>query len=155
MPTLLISWRTRSYPAVVQHGNIIFLAHALDRLYGTDGVRLHRELVRNALDLLDPEPALKVAGLPSSGRVSLLQQAAKNRYVAHLLYSPALQRGSVKVIEDFPSIPDATLELRLPEQVVKVRTIPGGEVLPVVRDGNLLKVAVPAFTMHTGIVLEY
>ena len=106
--------------------------------------------------LLDPEPALKVAGLPSSGRVSLLQPGGEEP----LRGPPALQSRTpaaarCRVIEDFPSIPDATLELRLPEQVVKVRTIPGGEVLPVVREGNLLKVAVPAFSMHTGIVLEY
>jgi hypothetical protein len=135
--------------------NIIFIAHALDRLYSTDGVRLHRELVRNALDLLDPEPALKVTGLPSSGRVSLLHQQAKNRYVAHLLYSPALQRGSVKVIEDFPSTPGVKLEVRVPERVTKVRCIPAGETLAFTQEAGLLKLAVPTFTMHTGIVLEY
>ena len=144
-----------AFPAVVRNGNIIFLAHALDRLYYTDGVRLHRDLVRNALDLLDPEPALKVTGLPSSGRVSLLHQKAKNRYVAHLLYSPALQRGSVKVIEDFPAIPGVKLEVRVPERVTKARCIPRGETLAFTQEAGLLKVAVPTFRMHAGIVLEY
>jgi hypothetical protein len=46
--------------------------------------------------------------------VSLLRQADKNRYVAHLLYSPALQRGEVKVIEDFPPIPGVKLAVRVP-----------------------------------------
>jgi len=140
---------------VVRSGNIIFLAHALDRLYYTEGVRLYRDLVRNALDLLDPEPVLKVTGLPSSGRVSLLHQKAKNRYVAHLLYSPALQRGSVKVIEDFPAIPGGKLEVRVPERVTKARCIPRGETLAFTQEAGLLKVAVPTFRMHAGIVLEY
>lgn len=144
-----------AFPAVVRHGNLIFFAHALDRLYYTHGVRLHRELLKNALDLLDAAPVLKVTGLPSSGRVSLLRQADQNRYVAHLLYSPALQRGEVKVIEDFPPIPDVKLTVRVPERVTKVRTIPAGQTLAFTQDAGVVTIAVPTFTMHTGIVLEY
>jgi hypothetical protein len=98
---------------------------------------------------------LKVTGLPSSGRVSLLRQADKNRYVAHLLYSPALQRGEVKVIEDFPPIPGVKLAVRVPERVTRVRAIPAGETLTFSQAAGLLTVAVPTFTMHTGIVMEY
>ncbi len=144
-----------AFPAVVRQGNVIFFAHALDRLYYKHGVRLHRQLLQNALDLLDSAPVLKVTGLPSSGRVSLLRQAEQHRYVAHLLYSPALQRGEVKVIEDFPPIPGVKLAVRVPERVTKVRTIPAGETLPFTQDAGALTVAVPTFTMHTGVVLEY
>jgi hypothetical protein len=144
-----------AFPAVVQQGNVIFFAHAIDRLYYKHGVRLHRQLLQNALDLLDSAPVLKVTGLPSSGRVSLLRQTDKNRYVAHVLYSPALQRGEVKVIEDFPPIPGVKLTVRVPERVTKVRTIPVGETLAFTQEAGVLTVAVPTFTMHTGIVLEY
>ena len=144
-----------AFPAVVRNGNVIFIAHPLDRLYYANGCRLHRELFKNAIDLLEAAPALKVTGLPSSGRVNLLQQEAKNRYVAHLLYSPALQRGDCKVIEDFPPIPDVKLEVRVPETVTKVRTIPAGETLAFRQQDGVVKVSVPTFTMHAGIVLEY
>ena len=144
-----------AFPAVLRNGNVIFFAHALDRLYHANGVRLHRDLFRNALDLLDPAPVMKVTGLPSSGRVSLLRQADKHRYVAHLLYSPPLQRGDCKVIEDFPPIPGVTLEVRVPEKVVKVRAVPAGETLSFKQKAGVVKVAVPTFTMHTGIVFEY
>lgn len=147
------------YAAVMRHGNVIFFAHALDRLYNEHGVRLHRDLVRNALDLLETDPVLRVRQLPSSGRVSLLKQEAQRRYVAHLLYSPVLQRGSVKVIEDFPTIGGVALELRVPEKVRAVRTVPGGEALAFTAkaegEGAVVRVAVPAFTMHTAVVFEY
>lgn len=143
------------YPAVLRNGNVIFFAHSLDRLYYASAVRQHRELFRHALNLLDPAPVLKVNGLPSSGRVSLLHQADKRRYVAHLLYSPALQRGDVKVIEDFPPIPGVSLDVRVPERIGKVRTIPAGEALAFRQDASVVRIAVPTFTMHTGIVLEY
>jgi hypothetical protein len=144
-----------AFPAVVRNGNVVFFAHPLDRLYYANGVRLHRELFKSAIDMLDAAPVLKVMGLPSSGRVSLLRQEAKNRYVAHLLYSPALQRGDCKVIEDFPSICGVTLEIRIPERASKVRMIPDGATLAFTQENGTVKVAVPTFAMHTGVVLEY
>lgn len=142
-------------PAVVRNGNVIFFAHPLDRLYYASAVRLHRDLFKNALELLDPAPVLSVTGLPSSGRVSMLHQEDKHRYVAHLLYSPALQRGDVKVIEDFPPIPGVNLEMRVPERITNVRAIPADEPVVFRQEAGVLRVAVPTFTMHTAIVLEY
>lgn len=144
-----------AYPAVVKNGNVLFFAHPLDRIYYANGVRLHRELFKNGLDLLGTDPALRVSGLPSSGRVSFLRQGRNNRYVAHLLYSPALQRGDCKVIEDFPTISPVTLEVRVPERIAKARIIPDGETLAFTQQNNAVTVAVPAFKMHTGVVLEY
>jgi len=143
------------FPAVLRNGNIVFFAHPLDRLYYANGLRLHRELFKNAIDLLETESTLKVTGLPSSGRVSFLHQEPKNRYVAHLLYSPALQRGDCKVIEDFPAIDRVTLQVRVPEHITKIRTVPAGEPLDFSQRNGLLEVAVPTFTMHTGVVFEY
>jgi hypothetical protein len=144
-----------AFPAVVRNGNVIFFAHPLDRLYYANGVRLHRELFKSAIDMVGDAPVLKVTGLPSSGRVSLLRQEAKNRYVAHLLYSPALQRGDCKVIEDFPAISGVTLEVKVPERATKVRVIPEGGTVSFTQENSTVKVVVPAFAMHTGVVLEY
>ncbi len=144
-----------AFPAVVRHGNCLFFAHPLDRLYYTDGVRLHRDLVRNALDALETAPVLRVTGLPSSGRANLLHQESERRYVAHLLYSPALQRGSVKVIEDFLPVPGVTLAVRVPERITQVRAIPSSEAIPFTLIDGVLTIDVPTFTMHTGIVMSY
>lgn len=143
------------FPAVVRNGNVVFFAHPLDRLYYASGVRLHRELFKSAIDQLGAEAVLKVMELPSSGRVSLLRQETKNRYVAHLLYSPALQRGDCKVIEDLPSISGVTLEMRVPERATRLRMIPDGETLAFTQENGTVKVAVPTFAMHAGVVLEY
>ena len=143
------------YPAVVKDGNVIFFAHALDQLYYTDGVRLHRELVKNAIDLLYASPLLKVGNLPSAGRVSLLKQNKDNRYVAHLLYAPPLLRGEVSVIEDFLPVPDVTIELDVPENIKAVYQIPGNRKLEFTKEDKKISVKVPTFTMHTGIVFTY
>lgn len=143
------------YPAVVRNGNVIFFAHHLDQLYYTHAVRMHRELVKNAIDLLYQSPYLKVKNLPSCGRVSFLKQEKENRYVAHLLYSPALQRGEVQVIEDFLPVPGVEIEVNIPEMVKNIYQIPENKKLNFSRSANVLKIKVPTFTMHTGIVIEY
>jgi hypothetical protein len=143
------------YPAIVKNGNVIYFAHKLDQLYYTHAVRLHRQLVSNAIDLLYDSPILSVSNLPSCGRVSFLKQEKENRYVAHLLYSPALQRGEVMVIEDFLPVPGVEIEVNVPEKVKKVYQIPDGKKVDFSRKGNKLSIKVPTFTMHTGIVLEY
>lgn len=144
-----------SYPAVVKNGNVIYFAHSLDKLYYTHAVRLHRELFNNAIDLLVKSPMLKVDKLPSSGRVSLLKQDNEKRYVAHLLYAPALQRGEVQVIEDLVPISDVQIEINVPEKVKNVYAIPGNKKLKFTTNGQTIKVNVPAFTMHTALVIEY
>jgi hypothetical protein len=112
-------------------------------------------LVKNALDLLNTAPMLEVNNLPSSGRVSFLKQEAKNRYVAHVLYTPALQRGTVTVIEDFLPVPNVQLKITVPEKVKNVYQIPDGKKVSFKREGDTLVLSVPEFTMHTGVVLEY
>ena len=143
------------YPAVVKNGNVIWFAHDLDEMYYTSAVRLHRQLVENAINLLYQKPMLAVKNLPSCGRTSLLKQENENRYVAHLLYAPALQRGEVMVIEDFLPVSDVEIEVTVSEKVKKVVQIPDGKKLDFSRKGDKLIVKVPTFTMHTAIVLEY
>lgn len=143
------------YPAVVKNGNVIYFTHNLDQLYYTHAVRLHRQLVENAIDMLYQKPLLAVKDLLSSGRVSFLKQEKEKRYVAHLLYAPALQRGEVMVIEDFPPVAGVEIEVDVPEKVKKVYQIPDGKKLNFSRNGNKLIIRVPTFTMHTAIVLEY
>ena len=143
------------YPAIIKNGNVILFAHHLDQLYYKHGMRIHRDLVNNAIDLLNDSPVLKVNNLPSCGRVSFLKQAMENRYVAHLLYAPALQRGEVQVIEDLLPVPGIEIEVIVPEKVKNVVQVPDNKKLSFKRDGNVVKIRVPTFTMHTAIVLEY
>ncbi len=145
---------TASHPAAVQKGSTVFLPHALDRMYLANGMKLHRDFVRNAIDMLGNENVMKVEGLPSAGRISLLHQKDKKRYVAHLLYSPALGRGDVQVIEDFPTIDKVRITLNVPETVRSAVTVPGGETLDVSQSGKSVTVNVPPFAMHTAIVFN-
>jgi hypothetical protein len=75
--------------------------------------------------------------------------------VVHLLYSSPIQRGEVKVIEDFPPVRNVQVELQLPKSIKRVYSIPGNKKINFTRKGYKVVVRVPEFTMHQGIVLEY
>jgi Hypothetical glycosyl hydrolase 6 len=143
-----------AHPAVIRNGNVIFFAHPLDLDYLAHGMKLQRDLFRNAITLLNDTPAMKVEGLPSGARVNLLHQKDKNRYVAHLLYAPVINRGDVQVLEDFPEIRNARLTMNLRETVRSAVTVPGNQTLEVQRSGSSVSVTVPDFNMHTVIIFN-
>jgi hypothetical protein len=142
------------HPAVTRKGGAVFLAHSLGRQYFEHGLRLHRQLFRNALRLIYEKPMLEV-DLPSAGRVNLLHQPRQRRYVVHLLYASPITRGRVSVIEDLPTLRDVPVAVRLPETVRRVRLVPGGEALPHQERDGALRVVVPELTMHRAVVFEY
>ena len=97
-----------------------------------------------------------MSNLPSSGRVSLLKQEQEKRYIAHLLYAPALLRAEkVEVIEDFLPVPGVEIEVIVPEEVLEVYQVPGKTRLEFQRKGDVIRIKVPTFTMHTAVVLKY
>jgi len=142
------------HPAALRQGNVIWLAHGVDRLYFQHGAKAHRQLFANALSLLHAKPMAEAA-MPSSGRISLLHQPEHRRYVLHLLYASPLQRGRCLVIEDLPELRNVQVALRLPEQVKSLRLVPSGEHLPVVLDEGVLRTVVPDFSCHCAVVAEY
>ncbi|BFP40142.1 hypothetical protein FGF1_09870 [Flavobacteriaceae bacterium GF1] len=145
---------TALHPAVIRNGNIIFIAHDLDRQYAKEGARIHRDLFFNALQLLREKP-LVTTKMPSMGRINLLHQPELKRYVVHLMYASPIQRGSVRVIEDLVSLYDVPLEIDLPEKVTAVYLVPSGELLETKTDKGKLKLTVPKLECHTAVVFEY
>lgn len=142
------------HPAVIRHGNVIYMAHDLDRLYHTHGARVHRDLFINALSLLRQNPLVQVE-MPSSGRMNLLHQPEYNRYVVHLLYSTPIQRGEVSVIEDFVPLYHIPLEVNLGKKIKRAYQVPSGISIPMKKKGDRLELIVPELTCHTAIVFEY
>lgn len=142
------------HPGAWRKGGVLSFAHGLGRMYYQHGARLHRDLFLNGLRLLYRNPALKAA-MPSAGRINLIKQAGKGRYVAHLLYAPPLQRGRCLVIEDIVPIGPVPLELRVPERVKRVSLPLEKKSLKPTRTGRALQVVVPEVRGHQIVVFEY
>jgi hypothetical protein len=143
------------HPAAVASGNVLWLAHGLDRSYYHHGAKVHRRFFTNAVHRLHTRP-LAEAILPSAGRISLLHQPEHQRYVLHLLYAPPLQRGRCLVIEDVVPLRDVVTTFRLPVQPKRVRLLPAGSSLsPRAGEAGSFTVIVPRFACHAAVVVEY
>ncbi len=143
-----------SHPAVIRNGNIIFIAHDLDKQYKKEGARTQRDLFYNVLQLLRTNPML-ITEMPSMGRVNLLHQPDKNRYVVHLLYASPIQRGTVRVVEDLVPIFNTPVTIDLPKEIKSAKLVPSGEILKLNKKDGKIQVTIPEFTCHTAIVFEY
>jgi hypothetical protein len=94
------------------------------------------------------------ADLPSAGRVSLLHQPTESRYVVHLLYGPALQRGRCLVIEDLVPLFNVPVTVRLPQPVKRAWLAPQGEPLAIDVIDETTMVTVPRVECHQAVVFE-
>jgi hypothetical protein len=142
------------HPAAWRHGGVVCLAHPLGAMYRAGGARLHRDLFLNALRMVHPSPMLR-APMPSSGRVSLVHQPKRRRYVAHLLYAPPIQRGCVLVLEDLVPVHGVTVELRVPEKITAAFTALPKKTAKLVRGKGVVSVAGVEVSCHTMVVFRY
>ena len=141
-----------AHVAAVRKGDVVALPHPMGKQYLTDGARVHRELVISSLRLLGFEPTLKVEGLQSAGRCALYEQSAEGRHVVHLTYAVPTPRGRCMVIEDFPTLRDVRVSVKL-DGVTTARLPLSGTDLKATRDGDRLAFTVPSVTCHELIEL--
>ncbi len=155
------------YPAALQKGPILYLAHPVFTHYAASGAVPHRDYIAKAIRLILGAEALKT-NLPSMARVSLMRQPHLKRTVLHLLFANTIARGSshayspegyvqggrpIEVIEDLLPLHETTVTMQAPG-VTKATLQPQGEALPFRRNGNEIAFTVPRFACHQMIVLE-
>lgn len=140
-----------------------YFGHSLFTRYREYGQPLYRDLVKDALAALLPEPAF-TAAFPSSGRTTLTRQPAQNRHILHLLYATPTKRGaaqsqwgtgtqSVEVIEDLVPLHDIACTVRVGEPVVSVTLEPQGEALPYTQEDAVVHFTVPRLLCHQMVTI--
>lgn len=159
------------YDAGVMSGRILYFAHPVFSIYRAYGAVIVKEFIVNAIRRFMGEGTLlSVSGLPSQGRVTLMRQREKERYVLHLLYANTILRGgevtldggtragrsALEVIEDLNPAGPVRIELNLPESIRSVRLVPEGMELAFARTAEgAVAFDAPAFTCHSMIELSY
>ena len=143
------------YVGATRFGRVIYFAHPIFTQYSRNAPRWCKTLVSNAIDLLLPEPLLRVSG-PSTLQATVLEQASERRAVVHLLHYVPERRGQdFDVIEDVIPVNDVTVSLRAPGRVTAARLVPEGQDLPLTREaGGRVSVLVPRVAGHRMIAFE-
>jgi hypothetical protein len=158
------------YAGAVREGNILYLAHPIFTMYYAMGSVAYKDYTINALRALLGDDESISTNLPSTARVSLMEQPDDNRYVLHLLYANTISRGAqanlsaegyvrdsnrIEVIEDLLPLHNTEVTLTLPKTIKSVTLEPQGKSLPFDSTNGTIKLKIDEFTCHQMVVLDY
>jgi Hypothetical glycosyl hydrolase 6/Beta-galactosidase trimerisation domain len=154
----------------VRKGNIVYLAHPIFSLYRGMGAVAYRNYVVHCLRLLlGDDERVRITGLPSTGRVSLMQRTTTDQTVLHLLYANTITRGGplqnekagmaarpqgIEVIEELVPVYDISLTIRCDVAVNSVTLQPSGVSIPFSRSGTQVSFKVDRLLCHEMVVMR-
>ena len=142
------------YPALVRKGNVVYFAHPVFEAYNKSGNYVLERYIMKGIDLVY-DRGIRIENLPSCGRVRL-RKSEKNKFFAlHVLYAPPINRGNVCLLEDFPTLHDVKLTVRVDENIKEVIMEPEGERLEFTQSGNELTFTLKPFHTHKLVALKW
>lgn len=154
--------RNSAYDAVMQDGSIIYFSHPIFTTYYALGQPLYKYLVRGALNRLLPRRNVRT-NLPSSGRISLMEQRAQNRLVLHVLYAQTQLRGEagfgwtapqkMEIIEDVVPLHDVTCAVRLPAKPARVQRASTGADVPWTFADGYVQTTLDRLYIHDALII--
>jgi hypothetical protein len=143
------------YPGVVKNGRCVYFTHPIFSQYHKNAPRWCKRLVLNALELLLPEPLVKVEG-PTTLLTALNEQAAEGRAVLHLLHYIPERRGTdFDVIEDVIPLFNLKASVKLSKRVKEVVAVPERERLPFENKNGRIEFTLPKLNGHQMIAFVY
>ena len=144
--------RLSPYVAAVQKGRVVTCAFPVFKAYATHGNLMCRHLVARCLDLLLPEPLLRVAA-PSFVEATVTRQ--DRRRMVHLLsYAPVRRTPTLDIVEEPSLVRDLPLSLRLAKAPARVTLQPQDEEIPFVFRKHRVEMVLPELHGHAMVVFE-
>ncbi|OMF30758.1 beta-galactosidase [Paenibacillus sp. FSL H8-0548] len=143
------------YPAIVKKGRVIYFIHPVFGQYHDNAPLWVKTLVRNALNMLLPDPLLKHNG-PSTLLATVNEQAAENRQVVHLLhYIPERRSKTMDIIEDVIPLHDTRISVKVDRDVTGVLLVPDNKPLDYETKDGRIEFLVPKITGHQMVELSF
>ncbi|MCG2659709.1 MAG: hypothetical protein L6437_05640, partial [Kiritimatiellae bacterium] len=142
-------------PALTQCGRVLHFSFPVFLGYFEHAVTAYKNLLRNSLTRLFPDPLVKVEGLPSFGQVTVAAQGQKRRIVHLLTYLPELRGKSMQIIEEPIEIGEVSVALRVDNlDFKKAYLAPSGEKLALRIENGYARVLVPKVSGYQMVVFE-
>ena len=156
------------YDCGVIKGNICYLSHPVFTTYSAFGTVALKDYVVKTIKALLGSPML-ATNLPSTARVSLMQQDQKNRYILHLLYANTIKRGgemdletayggktkSIEIIEDLLPIYDIDITLNVNQKIKSVVLQPQNQPVHFSQNNEQVIFRVQRLKCHQIVVLSF
>ena len=143
------------YPGIVQNGKAIYFAHPIFTQYSKNAPRWCKKLFLNALEILLPEPLVRLEA-PTTPLVSVNEQSAENRWIVHLLhYIPERRGQDFDVIEDVIPIFDVKVSVKAPRSVKGVVCVPEQDPLKFEQKNGRIEFVLPKLEGHQMVALNF
>jgi len=141
----------KAYPAVLRAGDAIYFTHPIFSQYAQNAPRWCKQLVLNALEMLLPEPLVRIDG-PST--ITSALNAQPGRQVLHLLhYVPERRGADFDVIEDVIPLYNISISVRADAAIKEVVLAPEGEALDFSERDGRIEFVLPALHGHQMVAL--
>ncbi len=142
-------------PAIVQKGNVVYMAHSMPRQYFEFGSLYSKRYLMFALSRLYKGPLYTIKGMGSAGRATLIHQPQHRRYCMNITYASPVKRGAAEVIEDILPLHNIEITARLLHRIQKVTLPLSGERLAFSQNDGIVHVTLPKLLCHESIVFWY
>lgn len=153
----------------VVNGNILYLAHPLFSIYRWYGAVAYKQFATNCIDILLADDSSLTTSLPSTARVSLMEQPAENRLVLHLLYAEKscrggsmdfsggnmMSTGQIEIIEELTPLNDVEVSLKTTKPVKSVILQPEGRKINTTIENGKVSFKLDSFKCHAMIEMNY
>ncbi len=146
---------SKRIPAIVKNGNIVYVSHELTYEYLAFGSIYHKRYFMLALGLVYEGGVLRVEGLGSQGRCTMIEQKDQNRYCINMVYASPVQRGKASIIEDILPVYNIKLSVKNDKTVKRVYLPLENTELKFTVNGDTVEFTVPKLHCHASIVIEY
>ena len=147
--------RPTAEPVIVRKGGVVYIVNPFFRSYALDGVGAWKLIVRDLLNALVPDPAVRAPHLPSTAQITVLEQPKERRHVVHVLYYPMSRRApNIDIIEEPGTLLRQSIRLRMNAAPRAVQLVPTGKALPCRYENGYAIVTVPEIAGHQAICFE-
>ena len=142
------------YPGIVQKGKATYFVHPIFTQYNKNAPRWCKRLFLDTLDLLLPEPLVRIEA-PTTVLTALNEQSEENRWVLHLLhYIPERRGQDFDTIEDIIPLFEMKISVKTPKKVKEVVCVPEGTSLEF-QQRDRAEFVLPELTGHQMVALNF
>jgi hypothetical protein len=141
------------YPALVKCKNVVYFAHPVFEAYKKSGNYFLEKYVANTIESVY-EKAITTSELPSCGKIRLREADDKSFLALHTLYAPAVNRGNVCLLPDFPTLYGVKIKVRVDREITSATSVPDGASIPFTQEGDYVLLDLPPFKLHSLIIMK-
>ena len=148
------------YDAGTVTENILYFAHKIFRNYALYGNVILKDFILKCIYAFAGDEAGIRTNLPSTARVTLMQQKEEKRYIAHALYANIIPRGTPEghftlLIDEIIPLYHVEFSFTLPEKIKKVTLEPEGKEIPFTEKEGKILLILEKLDCHAMMVLHY